>query len=109
MKKSKKALAAPRSAEAVAAVGKVLADWAAAGEPSKLVVTLGHQYTEDGLTWDALKGVDRVRAAALAEAARQTDCHAYLALLTLHESGSAIDHGGYGGGYGRRGRCPPAA
>ena len=28
----------------------------------KLVITLDHQYTQDGLAWDALKGVDRAKA-----------------------------------------------
>ena len=37
----------------------------------------------------ALKGVDRVKARVLAEAARQAGCKAYLALLTFWESGSA--------------------
>ena len=36
-----------------------------------------------------------------AEAARQVDCKAYLALLTFWESGSAEDDGDYGYGYGR--------
>ena len=33
--------------------------WAAGGPPRKLVVTLDHQYTQEGLVVDALKGADR--------------------------------------------------
>jgi hypothetical protein len=62
-----------------------------------LAVTLGHQYTEGGLTWDALKGVDRARARALAEGARRAGCRAHLGLLTFHESGAAADDGSYWG------------
>ena len=69
----------------------------------KLAVTLEHQYTQEGLTWDALKGVDRVKAQVLLEAGRQADCRVYLALLTFHESGEA-EGGGGGYGYGRRHR-----
>ena len=37
-----------------------------ASSAEKLVITLDHQYTQDGLAWDALKGVDRARARILA-------------------------------------------
>ena len=40
----------------------------------------------------------------LFEAARRAECRAYLALLTLWESGSAEDNSDWHGGYGRRGR-----
>jgi hypothetical protein len=96
--KSKKPLSAPRSAEHVEKISQALRKWAEDDGPKKLVVTLDHQYTQDGLTWDTLKGVDRAWAQALLEGARQADCQAHLALLTLHESGSAVDDGSY---YGR--------
>jgi hypothetical protein len=99
--KSKKHRAAPRQAEHVERIARVLRAWADAEAPRKLAVTLEHQYTQDGLAWNTLKGVDRSRALALREAARQAGCQAFLALLTLHESGSAED-GGYGYGYRRR-------
>lgn len=101
LKKAKQAIGAPRNSEAIAAIAQVLRDWSEKGTPRKLAVTLDHQYTRDGLVWDALKGLDQARANVLLEAARQTDCHAYLALLTLHESGSS-EGGGYdGSGYSR--------
>ena len=96
--KSKKRIAAPRAAEQIERLRQVLEEWAKNDEPRKVVVTLIHQYTQDGLTWDKLKGVDRAQARALVDAARQADCRAYLAVLTFHESGSAE----YSGDYRRR-------
>jgi hypothetical protein len=99
-KATKKSLAAPRTSEHVEAVRDILREWVEDEEARKLVITLDHQYTPDGLAWDALKGTDGVKARVLAEAARQAGCKAYLALLTFHESGSAVYSGG---GYRRRG------
>jgi hypothetical protein len=86
--KAKKAIAAPRTAERIDAVADVLRAWST-NDPRKLAVPLEHQYTQDGLAWDALKGVDRAKARVLNEAAQRAGCSAYLALLTLHESGAA--------------------
>jgi hypothetical protein len=99
--KGKKSISAPRSSEPIERATKALRAWAEEGEPAKLAITLEHRYTQEGLSWDALKGVDRAQAHVLVEAARAAGCHAYLALLTLHESGSAEYTDGYGGGYGR--------
>ncbi len=103
--KSKKSLRAPRDSEHIAAIVPLIRKWASDEESTeKLGIALDHQYTKDGLTWDALKGTDRVKARVLAEAARQAECRAYLALLTLHDSGSAeyARGSGRGYGYGRR-------
>jgi hypothetical protein len=97
--KGKKRITAPSYGQYIEQISQLLRQWGEAAGPPKLVVTLEHQYTRDGLVWDALKGVDRARADALAEAGRQADCQVYLALLTFYESGSAED---YGGGYGYR-------
>lgn len=86
--KSKKSVSAPRTAGHVEGIAAILRAWSD-DDPSKLAVLLGHQYTQDGLAWDALKGVDRARADILRDAAGRAGCHAYLALLTLEESGSA--------------------
>jgi hypothetical protein len=101
LRKGKKFIAAPRSLEPVERLSQVLRDWAEEGTARKLAITLEHQYTQEGLTWDALKGVDRARADALLEAAQQAGCQAHLALLTFHESGSAVDDGS-SYGYRRR-------
>jgi hypothetical protein len=75
-------ITAPSYGPAVAAIGELLADWSH-GEEQKLAVTLEHLYTQDGLTNDTLKGIDRARAEVLFKAAEQADCVAHLALVTL--------------------------
>ena len=102
--KSRKSLSAPRDSEHIERIRPLLHEWSEDDSAEKLVITLDHQYTQDGLAWDRLKGVDRVKARVLAEAARQENCRAYLALLTFWESGSAEYDGDYGYGYGRRRR-----
>ncbi len=101
--RSKKPISAPRPAEHIERIVPLLREWSRHDEARKLVVTLDHEYTKDGLTWDKLKGVDRAKAHVLGAAARQSDCKAYLALLTLWESGSAVDDG-YEYGYRSRRR-----
>jgi predicted 2-oxoglutarate/Fe(II)-dependent dioxygenase YbiX len=71
---------------------------------SKLAVLLDHRYTQAGLTFDALKGTDRVKADILFAAAREAGCDASLALVTYQESGSAEPSGSYGYGYSRKRR-----
>lgn len=100
--KAKKAITAPRDSEQLDTLTEVLSEWTTDTEELKLVVTLDHQYTKDGLSWDTLKGADRAKARVLCAAAQRAGCKAYLALLTFWESGSAEETGGYG--YGRRGR-----
>ncbi len=104
--RAKKGLSAPRTAGHVEDVARILRGWSADEKTHKLAVTLGHRYTPDGLVWDALKGVDRVKAQVLHEAAKAADCRAYLALLTLWESGAAeedYDPRGRGRWYHHRG------
>lgn len=102
--KSKARITAPRDSEHVAQISELLREWSADGSARKLVITLEHQYTEAGLKWDALKGLDRAKAKILNAAAQQADCKAFVALLTLHESGEAeYADGGAGSsrGWGR--------
>ena len=86
--RSKKAITAPRTAGHADEIATILRAWSDT-DPPKLAVPLEHGYTQDGLNWDALKGVDRARAGVLRDAADRAGCKAYLALLTLQESGSA--------------------
>jgi hypothetical protein len=53
--------------------------------PRRLVCLLDHEYTERGLGWERLKGIDRARATALLAAAEQADCDAFLALAEIEE------------------------
>jgi hypothetical protein len=102
LKKGKKAITAPRSSEHLETITRILRDWAEDEATTKVAITLDHQYTADGLTWDALKGVDRVKGRVLREAAHQAGCQAHLAILTFHETGEAEDGGDYyGSRYGR--------
>jgi hypothetical protein len=112
--KAKRTITAPTSGEQIAAAARLLRQWSGQrrthadssdeGAPSKLAVLLDHQYTEAGLTYDALKGTDRAQADALFAAAREAGCDASLALVTYWETGSAESSGDYGYGYGRSGR-----
>jgi hypothetical protein len=102
LKKGNKSVAAPRSLDYVERISEVLREWAQDEAHRMVAITLEHQYTQEGLTWDALKGVDRARARVLQESARRADCQANLALLTFHQSGSAEGDYDYGY-YGRRG------
>lgn len=100
-------LTAPRISEHIAEIGRVLTAWSKSeGDtvPKKLAIRLEHKYTNEGLTWDALKGADRMKARALAEAAAQSGCLGYLALLTFWESGSSESYDDDDFGYGSRGR-----
>lgn len=53
--------------------------------PRLLVHLLDHQYSQRGLGWDQLKGVDSARAAALVAAADKADCSIALALADIQE------------------------
>ncbi|MDX3380182.1 2OG-Fe(II) oxygenase [Streptomyces niveiscabiei] len=57
--------------------------------PGRLVYLLDHEYTQRGLDWDRLKGVDATRADLLRQAAGQADCEAVLALAEVKETWDA--------------------
>ena len=102
-----KRIGAPSYGAVAARVAELLGTWREADETQKRVVTLEHRYTQDGLTLDKLKGVDRARAEVLFEAAEQAGCIAHLALITLWQLGDVdYDHSGYSRrrrrGYGSR-------
>lgn len=112
--KSKRAIAAPTSSERIAAVAQILekgkgergksgtiADSGDEQATHKLAVLLDHKYSQAGLTYDVLKGIDRAKADVLFAAAREAGWDAYLALVTKWESGSAEPSGDYGYRYGR--------
>lgn len=86
--KGKKGIEAPRASKHIEEIAGLLREWANDPEAQKLVITLDHEYTEKGLSWDALKGADRALADIVADAAQQAECRAYLGLLTFWESGS---------------------
>lgn len=101
LQKSKTPITAPTSGEHIAEVAGLLRQWS--GRPasetdttSKLAVLLDHKYTKAGLSFDALKGIDRAKANILFTAARESGCDASLAVVTYWESGSAEPPDGYG-------------
>ncbi|WP_422928038.1 2OG-Fe(II) oxygenase [Singulisphaera sp. PoT] len=102
--RAKEGISAPRPSGHIDKVAALLEEWQKQSKHEKLAVTLDHQYTQEGLAWDALKGLDRGKAQVLLQAAEKSGNVAYLALLTLWESGSAEDYYGgyYGSRYGRR-------
>lgn len=86
--RGKKGIAAPRTGAAVTAISEMLGRWPEAGV-QKLAIALDHQYSQEGLKIDTLKGVDRPRADVLFDAAEHAGCVAHLALITHWQSGSA--------------------
>ena len=59
------------------------------GPPKRLVYLLDHEYTQRGLNWNRLKGVDAERAALLRAAAERAGCEAVLALAEVKETWDA--------------------
>jgi 2OG-Fe(II) oxygenase superfamily len=84
-----KGITAPRTGPIVDAVAALLRDWPSNGAMQKVAVALEHQYSQEGLKIDTLKGVDRARADILFDAAEQAGCAAHLALITHWQCGAA--------------------
>lgn len=57
---------------------------------NRLVYLLDHEYTERGLKWSLLKGVDAARVAVLRDAAQSIDCDLLLAPTEIHETWDCI-------------------
>ena len=57
--------------------------------PNRLVYLLDYEYTQRGLNWNRLKGVDAERAALLRAAAERAGCQAVLALAEVKETWDA--------------------
>ncbi len=78
--RSNETLSAPSDSEHIERIAPLIQQWAENEESTeKLAITLDHRYTQEGLSWDALKGTDRVKARVLAEAAKRVGCKAYRA------------------------------
>ena len=78
---------APDYAELTDKVGGVLVDWKSSDEANKFVWLLDHSYTEDGLSFDTLKGTDAAVARVLGEAAENAKCDMHAAVLYIRETG----------------------
>ncbi len=80
---------APDYRDRVGEVAEELGAWADGDDgPDKLVWLLEHDYTEAGLSFDAMKNIDGTRASVLSAAADQTGCELYAAILHIEEAGT---------------------
>jgi hypothetical protein len=64
-------------------------------EPQKLIYPLEHAYTPAELSFAALKGADAGIAQVVVAAAERAGCAVHLALVSVEESGSAEQTGGF--------------
>ena len=90
---------APDHAGLADRVAERLSAWQGAATTDKLVWVLDHAYSQDGLSFDALKGVDASRGLVLARAAERAGCDLHAAILHVEEYGTPaleIDYGGWG-------------
>ena len=87
---------APDYTEQVDEIAKRLVEWRHAGDAAeKLVWLLEHEYSEAGLSFDALKNADAAVASTLARAAERADCELYAAIVHIEEHGDATYEGDY--------------
>ena len=71
-------------------IAALLAQWDRSTQGAeKIVWLLEHEYSEEGLSFSALKNTDAAVARTLAEAARRADCALYAAILHIEESCAA--------------------
>ncbi len=94
------AAAALRAAPDFDAQEEQVADQLRAWEASssagdKLVWLLEHQYSEDGLSFDVLKNADSALGRVLSGAAQRANHALYAAILSIYESGTVDEDGGY--------------
>ena len=82
--------AAPDHAERVDLLAKRLGEWGRARDATdKLVWLLEHEYSEAGLSFDALKNTDAARARVLALAAERAGCELHAAIVHIEQYGAA--------------------
>ncbi len=92
---------APDYAAQVSEIARRLVAWQHSEDATeKLVWLLDHQYSEAGLSFDALKNADAARARNLALAAERADCELYAAIVHIEEHGDAMYEGSYVDGWG---------
>ncbi len=87
IRSGKKWTGAPDYTELTDKVKACLADWKDHGKTDKIVWLLDHSYTEDGLSFDTLKGTDAAVARVLGEAAENAKCDMHAAVLYIRETG----------------------
>ena len=86
---------APDYTDLVDPIARELSAWDDGG-PEKLVWLLDHDYSEAGLSFDALKNADAAVGGVLKRAADRADCALYAAIVHIREEGTAdYVYGGY--------------
>lgn len=60
--------------------------------PIRLLYLMDHDYTQHGLSWQLLKGIDRVRAAAFQKTAEELGLRLYLVLASVKETWTAEEN-----------------
>jgi predicted 2-oxoglutarate/Fe(II)-dependent dioxygenase YbiX len=80
---------APEYAQQTDQIAKQLSKWAQQDDADTIAILLDHHYSQAHLSLKHLKNLDGIKAKILMEAAKRADCQAYLALVTLWESGEA--------------------
>ena len=93
---------APDYSDRVESIANFLIDWRDGDHsPAKYAWLLEHDYSESGLSFDALKNADAAVARVLSESADRAECELYMAIVYINEEGTAvpdIDYLGYGDG-----------
>ncbi|MCY4673878.1 MAG: 2OG-Fe(II) oxygenase [Bacteroidetes bacterium] len=87
IRSGKKWTGAPDYTKLTDKVKACLADWKDHGKTDKIVWLLDHSYTEDGLSFDTLKGTDAAVARVLGEAAENAKCDMHAAVVYIRETG----------------------
>ena len=79
----------PDYGDRIAAIAEQLAGLREDAAGDKLVWLLDHEYTEAGLSFDALKNTDAAVARVLGQAAERADCALHAAIVHVHVQGDA--------------------
>lgn len=87
---SEDAPGAPDYSDLTEPVAECLARWREEGVTDKLVWLLDHEYSEGGLSFDALKNTDAAVAHVLGDAADRAGCELNAAVLRISETGSPL-------------------
>jgi len=83
----KKWTGAPDYGELTDKVTESLLNWIESGKTEKKIWLLEHSYSEEGLSFNTLKGTDIAVAQILGEAAEKVNCAMYAAVLNIQETG----------------------
>ena len=92
--RSNEASRAPVYTQQASEITSMLTRWSEdSGAEEKIVWLLDHAYSEAGLSFDALKGIDVSVADVLATASRRADCMLLAAILSVREWGTPEYYG----------------